>query len=52
MSARTVSRDLLQWLARQPWFDGRLGVWDGYRLRAYAVGHLARQAKPGPTAWR
>jgi putative CocE/NonD family hydrolase len=39
----------LQWLARQPWFDGRLGMWGGS-----AFGHtqwvLADQSEPGPQA--
>jgi putative CocE/NonD family hydrolase len=42
-------RQTLQWLARQPWFDGRLGMWGGS-----AFGHtqwvLADQAHPGPQA--
>jgi putative CocE/NonD family hydrolase len=41
--------DTLQWLGRQPWFDGRLGMWGGS-----AFGHtqwvLADQSDPGPTA--
>lgn len=41
--------ETLQWLARQPWFDGRLGMWGGS-----AFGHtqwvLADQRQPGPTA--
>jgi uncharacterized protein len=41
--------ETLQWLARQPWFDGRLGMWGGS-----AFGHtqwtVADQAKPGPAA--
>jgi putative CocE/NonD family hydrolase len=41
--------ETLQWLARQPWFDGRLGMWGGS-----AFGHtqwvLADQSEPGPTA--
>ncbi len=41
--------ETLQWLARQPWFDGRLGMWGGS-----AFGHtqwvLADQARPGPAA--
>jgi putative CocE/NonD family hydrolase len=41
--------ETLQWLARQPWFDGRLGMWGGS-----AFGHtqwvLADQSQPGPTA--
>jgi putative CocE/NonD family hydrolase len=41
--------ETLQWLARQSWFDGRLGMWGGS-----AFGHtqwaLADQSRPGPTA--
>ena len=41
--------ETLQWLARQPWFDGRLGMWGGS-----AFGHtqwvLADQSRPGPIA--
>jgi predicted acyl esterase len=41
--------ETLQWLARQPWFDGRLGMWGGS-----AFGHtqwaLADQSRPSPTA--
>ncbi len=40
-------RETLQWLARQPWFDGRLGMWGGS-----AFGHtqwvLAGDEAPGP----
>jgi putative CocE/NonD family hydrolase len=42
-------RETLQWLAGQPWFDGRLGMWGGS-----AFGHtqwvLADQRAPGPQA--
>lgn len=41
--------ETLWWLARQPWFDGRLGMWGGS-----AFGHtqwsLADQTAPGPSA--
>src|SRR5439155_17166186 len=41
--------ETLGWLARQSWFDGRLGAWGGS-----AFGHtawmLADQSTPGPTA--
>ncbi len=41
--------DTLTWLAKQPWFDGRLGMWGGS-----AFGHtqwvLADQREPGPRA--
>jgi putative CocE/NonD family hydrolase len=42
-------RETLQWLARQPWFDGRLGMWGGS-----AFGHtqwvLAAEEAPRPGA--
>jgi uncharacterized protein len=41
--------DTLRWLAAQPWFDGRLGMWGGS-----AFGHtqwaIADQRDPGPSA--
>jgi uncharacterized protein len=41
--------ETLAWLERQPWFDGRLGMWGGS-----AFGHtqwaIADQARPGPSA--
>lgn len=41
--------ETLAWLARQPWFDGRLGMWGGS-----AFGHtqwaVADQRRPGPGA--
>ena len=46
---RSDGIDTLRWLARQPWFDGRLGMWG-----ASAFGHtqwvLADQSDPGPQA--
>src|SRR6266850_2888230 len=46
LGERNDGVDTLQWLARQPWFDGRLGMWGGS-----AFGHtqwvLAGEA-PGP----
>jgi putative CocE/NonD family hydrolase len=41
--------ETLQWLARQPWFDGRLGMWGGSAF-GHTVWSLADQADPGPTA--
>jgi uncharacterized protein len=42
-------QETLRWLAAQPWFDGRLGMWGGS-----AFGHtqwvLADRQDPGPTA--
>lgn len=41
--------DTLAWLEKQPWFDGRLGMWGGS-----AFGHtqwaISDQTAPGPTA--
>ncbi len=39
----------LRWLARQRWFDGRLGMWGGSYF-GYTQWVLADQAEPGPTA--
>jgi uncharacterized protein len=41
--------DTLRWLARQPWFDGRLGMWGGSYF-GYTQWVLADQADPGPSA--
>jgi uncharacterized protein len=41
--------DTLHWLARQPWFDGRLGMWGGSAF-GYTQWVLADQSEPGPTA--
>jgi len=41
--------ETLQWLARQPWFDGRLGMWGGSAF-GYSQWALADQSGPGPTA--
>jgi len=41
--------DTLQWLARQPWFDGRLGMWGGSAF-GYTQWVLADQVAPGPQA--
>jgi len=41
--------ETLQWLARQPWFDGRLGMWGGSAF-GYSQWVLADQSEPGPTA--
>jgi uncharacterized protein len=41
--------ETLQWLARQPWFDGRLGMWGGSAF-GYTQWVLADQEKPGPRA--
>jgi putative CocE/NonD family hydrolase len=39
----------LAWLARQPWFDGRLGMWGG-SVFAHTQWALADQKNPGPSA--
>ena len=41
--------ETLQWLARQPWFDGRLGMWGG-SVFGHTQWALADQSRPGPTA--
>ncbi len=41
--------ETLQWLAQQPWFDGRLGMWGGSAF-GYTQWVLADQNQPGPTA--
>ncbi len=41
--------DTLKWLAQQPWFDGRLGMWGGSAF-GYTQWVLADQTQPGPTA--
>ncbi len=39
----------LEWIAKQPWFNGRLGMWGGSYF-GYTQWVLADQANPGPTA--
>jgi uncharacterized protein len=41
--------DTLQWLARQPWFDGRLGMWGG-SVFGHTQWAVADQTEPAPTA--
>jgi uncharacterized protein len=41
--------DTLRWLAQQPWFDGRLGMWGGSAF-GYTQWVLADRSDPGPTA--
>jgi uncharacterized protein len=41
--------ETLQWLARQPWYDGRLGMWGGSYF-GYTQWVLADCTDPGPTA--
>lgn len=41
--------DTLHWLAEQPWFDGRLGMWGGSAF-GYTQWVLADRSDPGPTA--
>ena len=41
--------DTLAWLATQPWYDGRLGMW-GCSYYAYTEWVLSNCANPGPTA--
>lgn len=46
---RQDGRETLAWLARQPWFDGRLGMWGGSSF-GQTQWVLADQANPGPSA--
>ena len=41
--------ETLAWLAQQPWFDGRLGMWGGSYF-GYTQWALADQVNPGPSA--
>jgi uncharacterized protein len=41
--------ETLRWLAQQPWFDGRLGMWGG-SVFGYTQWVLADQSNPGPSA--
>jgi hypothetical protein len=41
--------DTLNWLARQSWFDGRLGMWGGSTF-GYTQWVISDQTDPGPTA--
>lgn len=41
--------DTLHWLAQQPWYDGRLGMWGGSAF-GYTEWALADQKDPGPSA--
>lgn len=40
--------ETLHWLSRQPWFDGRLGMWGGSAF-GYTEWVLADQQSPGPS---
>ena len=41
--------ETLQWIAKQPWFDGRLGMWGGSYF-GYTQWVVADQVNPGPSA--
>jgi putative CocE/NonD family hydrolase len=41
--------ETLRWLAQQPWYDGRLGMWGGSAF-GYTEWALADQKDPGPSA--
>ena len=49
MSERRDGLDTLAWLAGQPWYDGRLGMWGGSYF-GYTQWVLADQIDPGPSA--
>ena len=42
--------ETLHWLARQPWYDGRLGMWGGSAF-GYTQWAVADQRDPGPSAY-
>lgn len=42
--------ETLHWLAQQPWYDGRLGMWGGSAF-GYTEWALADQKDPGPSAF-
>ena len=42
--------ETLHWLARQPWYDGRLGMWGGSAF-GYTQWAVADQRDPGPSAF-
>src|SRR5437867_663704 len=41
--------ETLQWIAKQPWFNGRLGMWGGSYF-GYTQWVVADQVNPGPSA--
>ena len=41
--------ETLAWIAKQPWFDGRIGMWGGSAF-GYTEWALADQADPGPSS--
>lgn len=49
LSERDDGIDTLKWLAKQPWFNGRLGMWGG-SVFGYTQWVLADQTDPGPNA--
>ena len=48
-SERQDGIDTLGWLERQPWYDGRIGMW-GCSYYGYTQWVLSDREKPGPTA--
>lgn len=46
---RKDGMDTLAWLARRPWFNGRVGMWGGSYF-GYTQWVLADQVNPGPAA--
>ena len=46
---RQDGRDTLEWLARQPWYDGRIGMWGGSYF-GYTQWAIADCQDPGPKA--
>jgi len=41
--------ETLAWIAKQPWFDGRIGMWGGSAF-GYTEWTIADQADPGPSS--
>jgi len=49
VNERRDGLETLAWLAEQPWFDGRVGMWGGSYF-GYTQWALADQTDPGPSA--
>lgn len=49
LNERSDGLATLDWLGRQPWFDGRLGMWGG-SVFGYTQWAIADQRSPGPQA--
>ena len=49
LDERADGIETLRWIARQPWYDGRIGMWGGSYF-GYTQWVVADQADPGPGA--